>query len=382
MPFSWKEFVYNLKATDKYSDYDLRKSFNRVNKPTAETSLLYAHQNNSSLTSLGQTSSPTDGIHEVRLAWRHIKIFIQKLFPELDTSLLSACTESDLNELQKDLGITLPPCVIEFYRMTDGQSSINSNGSGGLFFGLKLLALEEIAVQTQYWREVAKQCGSDASTPPKSPIVTAESDLGAQKTPEKAISQRASHFGIPTQESIPPNAIILTYAHEKWVPLVVDDSGNCIALDLSDHKSDEYTLGQVIIFGRDFDIKVKLADNFGDFLLLFANDLEKGNWATKDFADDADDIVCGVESELIFLDRKSGMEKLYLDALRERSVNKWKASLSEAERKLENFLALLGRLLANTSYHVPTFTQNTDRLINENLHTVEDFEAEQPTAVS
>ena len=81
-----QEFVYFLTTNDKYSEFDSRKSFNRINKPDSEN-LLGHHHNNSSLELVSHTNDDTSsaknsnnsnnnlqGIHEVNLAWRHIKI--------------------------------------------------------------------------------------------------------------------------------------------------------------------------------------------------------------------------------------------------------------------------------------------------------------------
>lgn len=278
-----KEFVYSLSATDKYSDYDSRKSFNRVNKPSVKTSLL-SHHDNGSLVSLpnGAIGDVTEGVHEVTLAWRHIKKWLHKHLPELNTSLSTPCTEADLNEFQKDLGYNLPQCVVEFFRLTDGQSSLNDGGFGGLIFGLKLMSIDEIAVMASSWKSVHRKilelAPREPVQEPKS-VQLEDANMGSDLSDghsESSFTSKSSETKVKNslhtnQRSVPPDAIVPIYAHSMWTPLITDEVGNCIGVDLSHSPDDKNSAtggkwGQVILFGRDFNTKFKIADNFGDFL--------------------------------------------------------------------------------------------------------------------
>lgn len=362
-----KEFFYSLSATDKYSDFDSRKSFNRINKPEAETSLLGAHQNSSTL-SLSRQPLAADGVHEVRLAWRHIKKWLHKHSADLNASLLPPCTDTDLSELQKDLHCTLPQCVTEFFRMTDGQSSFNENGCGGLFFGLKLMPIDEIAVMTESWRSIHQQLlRRNDVAPLAEPVAIHNLSSSDSVFARRTNSSSMPKTRFPRQYSIPPDAILPVYAHSMWIPIITDGTGNCVAVDLSPSDESATSWGQVILFGRDFDTKFKIADNFGDFLLIFANDLEKGNWELRSFSD-TEDLVSGVDAELVYVDHATFKEKAYLDVLRERATEKWISSLSDEEKSEESTVSLLRHLKATYSYHVPTLTDDaTDSFITENL---------------
>lgn len=349
----FKEFMYSLSAKDKYSDFDSRKSFNRVNK--AESSLLYHHQN-ASTTSVSATD--TAGVHETRLAWRHIKKWLHKHSPDLNESLLSACSEADIHELQKDLGCQLPQCVTELYTMTNGQTSFNSNGSSGLVFGLRLMAIDQVAAMTESWRSVH----SNLSQQPKPQPPKVENDLGMSR---EHLSDTVPEvpYTVPTQRSVPPHTIAEMYADPMWIPLLTDDVGNCVGVDLSGPESGEHFLwGQVILFGRDFDTKFKVADTFGDFLLLFANDLERGNWELKS-SSDTEDMVSGVDADLVWVDRATGKEKPYLDVLRERALEAWVASLSPEQRQEPENAALL-KHLQSFSYKVGSVREPSDKAIH------------------
>ncbi|KAF3988193.1 hypothetical protein FT663_03507 [Candidozyma haemuli var. vulneris] len=393
-----KEFVYSLSATDKYSDYDSRKSFNRVNKPSAKTSLLSHHDNSSTVSfANGPTGDVTEGVHEVTLAWRHIKKWLHKHSPELNTSLSTPCTEADLNEFQKDLNYTLPECVVEFFRLTDGQSSLNDGGFGGLVFGLKLMSIDEIAVMAASWKsvhqEILKQMPVQRVAEPRTAQIE-ESNLGSDLSdghseasyssnsrPESA--QRTNSL-YNNQRSVPPGAIQPIYAHSRWTPLITDEVGNCIGVDLSHspeasgESANQGKWGQVILFGRDFNTKFKIADNFGDFLLIFANDLEMGNWELKENAE-VEDIMCGVDTELVYIDPETKKETPYMDALRRRAVSEWISSLSEEELKSQDNQDLLKHLKQEFSYKVPVFeNKSSDDFLNDNLRGIDQLNTPLP----
>lgn len=395
-----REFFYSLSATDKYSDFDSRKSFNRVNKPTVQTSLLYAQENSESSASLASPATPesSDGVHETRLAWWHVKKWLHKHSQDLNATLLSPCTESDLSEFQKDLNIQLPRCVHEFFRMTDGQSTFNSNGLGGLVYNLKLMSIDEIAVMTESWRSVhqlilhrqsaqssvtrlpsvarlqsGQDFGSDLASIPK--LSVSSDDLGLTRKPPK------HETAFPDQRAVPPGTVLPVYAHSMWIPIITDGVGNCIAIDLSappdgdTPASDLRVWGQVIIFGRDFDTKFKIADNFGDFLLIFANDLELGNWELRSSTDnEEDDLMVGSDTELIYVDHETKKELPYLDVLRTRATDKWLATLSDEQKSEKENADLIAYLNKEFAHKVPELAESSmDNMISDNLRTMDVF---------
>ena len=61
-----------------------------------------------------------------------------------------------------------------------------------------------------------------------------------------------------------------------WIPLTSDGAGGHIGLDLDPWPGGR--IGQVILFGRDEDVKVVLAESLGKFLEWIAGLLEGGNF--------------------------------------------------------------------------------------------------------
>ncbi len=55
-------------------------------------------------------------------------------------------------------------------------------------------------------------------------------------------------------QSIPPNWIRKDYSQRGWIPLIADKAGNYMASNLNPGEAG--AVGQVIVFGRDFDTKV------------------------------------------------------------------------------------------------------------------------------
>lgn len=93
---------------------------------------------------------------------------------------------------------------------------------------------------------------------------TSVSSHDTDSSSSKSSSQ--NHLRMPKQRSIPPSVIHEMFAHPMWIPLVTDEVGNYIGIDLSPPPAGKW--GQVILFGRDFDFKFQIADTWGDFLLI------------------------------------------------------------------------------------------------------------------
>lgn len=408
----FQEFIYSIRTNDKYSEFDSRKSFNRINKPKADTeaSLLgpNTHSTGDILIDLEFEKHKLDGVHEVRLAWRHIKNWLDNYSPDLNSSLQKACTEDDLSDFQKDLGVVLPNCVIEFFKLTDGQDSDDFNTTGGLFYGLKLMSLDEITVMTENWRKVSKKFTTEMSQLNSNKVkalpklnsyrfsnssvdllneinpdssntslhsIDNENDLGTTTTKVSSerlnVSPDAARY--PSQRSIPPGTIHPIFAHPMWIPMITDKVGNCIGIDLSPPNTGKGVWGQVILFGREFDTKFLIADNFGDFLLIFANDLEKGNWDMKlPEKNNYGDLMIGNEGDLVYIDKETSTEVGYLTVLQQRCIKRWIDSLDKEELD-DDTKVLINDLKLNSAsiLNVKTLNDNAiDDFINKNLNLV------------
>lgn len=149
------------------------------------------------------------------------------------------------------LGFSLPAPVRESYLIVDGQEAESSAGcSDGLFFGLTLLPLEDVLEEWRFWREVDEDPATGANT-------------------------RLRQL----MNSIPDEWVRKEYSLRGWIPLIIDKAGNYIGIDLNPGEGG--SVGQVIVFGRDFDTKVVLWRGDGlagwaTWLACFADELESG----------------------------------------------------------------------------------------------------------
>ncbi|KAK4689095.1 hypothetical protein P7C73_g1021, partial [Tremellales sp. Uapishka_1] len=190
-------------------------------------------------------------------------------FPELLETLNASADPALLASFEAELGCPLPPPVRESFLVADGQDLATGN-SGGIFFGLHLLPLEEVMREWSFWRRV-------------------EQDPSAGK----------NAVVLATMASAPPAWIKSLYACRGWVPLLSDQAGNYVGVDLDPGPGGAW--GQVIVFGRDFDRKCVLwkgegEGGWGRWMASFVDELESGEgWEAEksNSSDEEDDVGYG-----------------------------------------------------------------------------------------
>ena len=139
----------------------------------------------------------------------------------------------------------------ESYLSVDGQEAESSAGcSEGLFFGLTLLPFEDVVDEWRFWREVDDDPATGGN------VVLREN-----------------------MRSLPPGWIRREYSQRGWLPLVADKAGNYLGVDMN--PDTHGAVGQVIVFGRDFDTKVVMWRGEGEggwarWLAGFVEELESG----------------------------------------------------------------------------------------------------------
>jgi cell wall assembly regulator SMI1 len=196
-------------------------------------------------------NSPTHPYPSLEQTWTRLRSWLSNEYPELGDTLNYGILPQDLAQIEMQFGFALPQVVRESYLCVDGQEPESSAGcSEGLFFGLHLLPLEDVYDEWRFWREV----DSDPTT--------------------------GGHSRLrDTMQSIPPGWARREYSNRGWIPLVSDKAGNYIGVDLNPDEGG--SIGQVIVFGRDFDTKVILHRGDGPagwarWLAAFVEDLETG----------------------------------------------------------------------------------------------------------
>ncbi|KAG4306468.1 hypothetical protein PORY_000456 [Pneumocystis oryctolagi] len=189
-------------------------------------------------------------------SWRRIDRWAQIHYPELYDQLSYGATVADVDELEHELGCHLPRDVRESFFIHDGQE--RGGKPTGIVFGIALLDCEELLEEYYLWKKVAISLSRVKASDPFS---------------------RNSGL-LKRQGSCPKGAVRSVYAHPCWIPLGKDFEGNNIAIDLAPGPTGKW--GQVILFGRDHDIKCVVAQSWASFLAMLADDLEGGNWTIDD----------------------------------------------------------------------------------------------------
>lgn len=149
-------------------------------------------------------------------------------------------TDPQLDAFERLTGLGLPRAYRQLYRWHDGEN----DDRRGHIYGLPLLPLAEAGAQWKAWADVLAGFGGD-------------------------------RYAIPGG-AWPQGAVDPAYINPRWIALTHDGSGNHVGLDFDPWPGGR--IGQVILFGRDEDVKVVLADSLGRFLEWIAGLLESGNF--------------------------------------------------------------------------------------------------------
>lgn len=228
-------------------------------QPGSKTSKMFNYQTNSKIFP-GNLNLPS-----MSCLWQKIEDWLNETYPELYDELNDGATIDELNSFEDELGGLLMPMEFrEFYKHHDGQT--RSQRSAGLFFGMTFLNLETILGEHKIWINVLSRLDFIKNI--------ADKKTDTEKGSSSFVHKFKKIFS--NQKSFPENVIKKCYFNKKWVPFLKDNMGNQLAIDLDpDYKG---VNGQIIAFGRDFDTKVLIASSYKEFIGIFVNDLEKGNF--------------------------------------------------------------------------------------------------------
>ena len=149
-------------------------------------------------------------------------------------------TDGQIDAFERLIGHKLPNSYRQLYRWHDGEK----DDRWGHIYGLPLLPLHQAGAEWTEWNKVTASLGGD-------------------------------RYKIPGT-SWPPGAVDPAYTNPGWIPLTLDGSGNSIGIDFDPWPCGR--MGQVILYGRDEDLKVVLAPSLGTFLRWIAGLLESGNF--------------------------------------------------------------------------------------------------------
>lgn len=301
------DFIFSLTTNDRYATSrtpynanNLNSSSNQYRNDAANSDRPNRNNGGNNVNRTGgsdlEMRNYADGVSMEEI-WQRFDQFLSDEYPELVEFLNEPATEADLNELENDIGVSLPFDVRDSYQIHDGQE--RGGKPCGVIFGLTLLDLESIAEEYSVWQTAARKIEYEKKIyNEKLAAYKQQQQQNISPTSSgnnsKLLHKRAQGHAQPPvaridftahQRSFPPGAIQPVYVHEGWVPLVKDFSGNNIAVDLSPGPKGKW--GQIICFGQDFDTKFVIADSWLDFLNnLVVKEFEKGNFMVDDVQDE------------------------------------------------------------------------------------------------
>lgn len=149
-------------------------------------------------------------------------------------------TEAQLDAFERLVGIGMPRAWRQLYTWHDGEE----DDRWGHIYGLPLLSLQQAGAQWAAWNRVLAGFGGN-------------------------------RYQIPGG-AWPEGAVDPAYINPRRIPLTHDGAGNHIGLDFDPWPRGR--VGQVILYGRDEDVKAVLAPSLGAFLGWIAGLLERGNF--------------------------------------------------------------------------------------------------------
>lgn len=357
MDFSDDELNFHHNPNTLYANHDLEYSGDNINlshlndnkyrnssndvedeDQDSEVNNIYTHSNSSQVP---YEEAIDDGSKEVIASWDYIKNWCMENCNDMYASFNDPCSYQDLNDVERDMNVTLPKPFKVSSRIHDGQELDGLSGVQGLFFGLTLMTLDEIVFMREHWAKIHRNLYSSHQRQKK----------------------------LPVQGSIPPGFIKLQYCNPMWIPVVTDNAGNHIAIDLD--PGIKGTVGQIIIFGRDFDTKFVIAENWGEFMAAFVNDLKVGNW---DLDEDFDNDYLKGDGELIFIDTVNGSRvyEEYLNVLKRRTWSVWKKQ-RDVEILQKNKPTFSRRLDNQQPMHAPKVSSGLNSEVERRVGSVRDF---------
>lgn len=186
-------------------------------------------------------------------AWERFEDALPRLGVE-EVGLAAGVSDHELHGFESRTGLVLPAVLRAYWQLHDGETPRDAG-----LVEFRLLSLAEAEKDLAGWAEVRERLASGGSL--------------------KRINRASS--------SHPADAIQRQYSTPGWVPLLSDDDGNHIGVDLNPGPAG--VAGQVINFGRDEEQKYVLFPSVIELVEWLAVAIETGRIA---YDEDEEAIVC------------------------------------------------------------------------------------------
>lgn len=163
--------------------------------------------------------------------WQLLESSLKKSTPSLFEDLAPPATSNEIDDLENQLGLSLPKDFIECLKIHNGQYG----NAEGLFSGIEFLSTKRILEEWAIWKDLFDY--GDFNN------MKAESD--------KEISA--------------------TWWDMKWIPFTYNGNGDHLCLDLNPTK--EGKIGQVITLWHDSGERKKKANSFTEWFSCFVKNM-------------------------------------------------------------------------------------------------------------
>lgn len=161
--------------------------------------------------------------------WLHLESNLKRSNPSLFEDLAPPATSSEINDLEKKLGVTLPKDFVECLKIHNGQYG----HAEGLFSGLEFLSTKRILEEWTIWKGLFDYGDFN--------------DLKSDS--DKGINSK--------------------WWDMKWIPFTYNGSGDHLCLDLN--PTEEGEIGQIITLWHDNGERKKKASSFSEWFICFTN---------------------------------------------------------------------------------------------------------------
>lgn len=148
-------------------------------------------------------------MNPMRREWERLEHWLSANWPDGLADLNPPATDEEIADLQTQLGVTLPPDVIEFLKVHNGQG----NRAGGLLDNSEFLSTHAIVDQWKVWKG----------------LLDSGDFNGITSNPEKGIRS--------------------DWWNPKWIPITHNGGGDHYCIDLA--PADGGVVGQVITMWHD-----------------------------------------------------------------------------------------------------------------------------------
>lgn len=174
--------------------------------------------------------------------WHRYEAWLERHMPDAYWDLAGPATSDLIADSQELMGVTLPPELVESYRVHNGQRG-QANGIVGNW---RWLPLAEVVREWQLWTDMQRMGAFVEWTP--------RPDLG----------------------------IKADWWNPRWVPFTADGQGNHHCLDFDPDTAGGGRAGQVIVVYSDNDVRQVLAPAFNRWLEMIVVNLEAERYALED----------------------------------------------------------------------------------------------------